>query len=246
MLDLAGYPKDRTFWYASWFLPRNPAAPVLHLFPHWDWNTAPQPLPNGAIDVWAFSNADEVELLVNGVSFGRQAMPQFGHVAWPAVPFAPGGIEARAYINGSSAPAAVAWRNTTGPASKLAISIKDGVGAPALLAGCDDAAVISVAVVDAAGVTVRTSSPTITFSVSGPATYAGAATGDPADTVTSIATSKPAFHGLITAVVKGGDTSGTVTVTASSPGFAPVSLQIPQVQPAAGQEPFWCRSEARL
>lgn len=246
MLDLAGYPKDRTFWYASWFLPRNDGAPVLHLFPHWNWNTAPQPLPNGAVDIWAFSNADAVELFVNGVSHGRQVMQQYGHVAWPAVPFAPGSIKAVAYINGTASPVAVAWRNTTGAASKLAISIKDGVGAPALLAGCDDTAVVSVAVVDDAGVVVPTVSPVITFAVAGPATYAGAANGDPADTITSVATSKPAFHGLITAVVKGGDEPGTVTVTASAPGFATVSLAIPQMAPVPGQEPFWCRNDARL
>ncbi len=37
----------------------------------------------------------------------------------------------------------VAWRNTSGPAAALAITIKDGVGAT-LIAGCRDVAYIEV------------------------------------------------------------------------------------------------------
>ena len=43
-----------------------PSPPVVHLFPHWNW------APGAKVDLWVFSNADSVELLVNGVSQGTK------------------------------------------------------------------------------------------------------------------------------------------------------------------------------
>ena len=37
------------------------------------------------IDVWAFSNADEVELIVNGKSLGRSPSGNYSHAQWPQV-----------------------------------------------------------------------------------------------------------------------------------------------------------------
>ncbi len=44
--------------YQNWFIP---SVPNVYLFPHWNW-------PEGSnVTLWAFSNADAVELIVNGV-----------------------------------------------------------------------------------------------------------------------------------------------------------------------------------
>jgi beta-galactosidase len=37
---------------------------VLHLFPHWNWN----PATNASVQVWAYSNANEIELFLNDAS----------------------------------------------------------------------------------------------------------------------------------------------------------------------------------
>jgi beta-galactosidase len=37
---------------------------VLHVFPHWNWD----PTVNASVQVWAYSNANEVELFLNGAS----------------------------------------------------------------------------------------------------------------------------------------------------------------------------------
>ena len=69
--------------------------PHLHAFPHWDWEEG------DSVDIWCFSNADSVELKINGKlyepavpgpapSAAKQDMPQFGHVQWSKVPFAKG------------------------------------------------------------------------------------------------------------------------------------------------------------
>ena len=69
---------------------------MLHLFPHWNW------LDGQEIDLWCYySNADEVELFINGRSQGtRRKSPAFGgvsggspyHVMW-RVKFEPGEVK---------------------------------------------------------------------------------------------------------------------------------------------------------
>lgn len=242
LLDAAGFTKERAHWYAAWFkaVAGEAGPPRLFLFPPWSGHD-----PGTLIDVWAHTNADEVELVVNGVSAGRQAVPRYSHAAWPAVPFAAGAICAFAYVNGSEAPAATTCVNTTGAPVALHISVKDGIGLPALLAGCADAALVQVAVVDAGGAVVPYAQHPVTFTLSGPATIAGTANGDPASLEPNTGASRRAFHGRALAVVKGGALGGNVTVTASTPGIPPATLTLQQVAPGE-PPPWWCRTEPRL
>ena len=64
IVDLAGFPKDRYYLYQS----RWTTTPMLHLLPHWNWRGRErQPIP-----VMAYTNAEEVELFLNGRSLGRK------------------------------------------------------------------------------------------------------------------------------------------------------------------------------
>ena len=55
----------RYYWYKSWFMPNTAAYQhVLHLFPHWNWD----PAVNASVQVWAYSNANEIELFLNDAS----------------------------------------------------------------------------------------------------------------------------------------------------------------------------------
>ncbi|MBQ7419617.1 MAG: DUF4982 domain-containing protein [Prevotella sp.] len=61
IIDLAGQPKDVYYMYQSEWTDE----PVLHLFPHWNW------LDGQELDMWCYySQADEVELFINGKSQG--------------------------------------------------------------------------------------------------------------------------------------------------------------------------------
>lgn len=91
ILDYCGFPKDEAFYLKSWWTDE----PVLHIFPHWNL----QGHEGEEIDLWAYSNMDEVELLVNGKSLGRKSMPRNGHLSWRAV-YKPGRVEARGYKGG--------------------------------------------------------------------------------------------------------------------------------------------------
>ncbi|HSE25434.1 MAG TPA: glycoside hydrolase family 2 TIM barrel-domain containing protein, partial [Pyrinomonadaceae bacterium] len=52
IIDLAGFPKDTYYMYQSEWTSK----PVLHIYPHWNWEDGKE------VDVWAYFNADEVEL----------------------------------------------------------------------------------------------------------------------------------------------------------------------------------------
>ncbi len=64
-VDLAGFPKDRYYLYQSVWTKQ----PMVHLLPHWNWAGR----EGQTIPVMAYTNADEVELFVNGQSLGRKA-----------------------------------------------------------------------------------------------------------------------------------------------------------------------------
>ena len=65
------------------------------VFPHWNFEGR----EGDEISVWVYSNLDEVELLVNGKSQGKQKVPHLGHVQWK-VQYEPGAIEARGFKGG--------------------------------------------------------------------------------------------------------------------------------------------------
>ena len=91
LYDYCGFPKDEVWYLKSWWTD----TPVLHLLPHWNLKGH----EGEEIDVWAYSNCDEVELRLNGHSYGRKAMPRGGHLAWK-VPYHLGRLQAIGYKQG--------------------------------------------------------------------------------------------------------------------------------------------------
>jgi len=164
ILDTCGFPKDGFFYLKSWWTDE----PVLHVFPHWNW-----PGREGeAIEVRAHSNCDEVELVLNTVSLGRQRMPVNGHLAW-SVRYTPGTLVARGYRAGREI--AVARVETTGAAAALTLTPDRAV----IAGDSRDVAVVTVDVRDAAGRFVPTANPRVAFSISGPGRIIGVGNGDP-------------------------------------------------------------------
>jgi beta-galactosidase len=164
ILDSCGFPKDSFYYLQSWWGQEN----VLHVFPHWNW-----PGREGqAIEVRSHSNLEEVELLLNGVSQGRQKMPREGHLAWQ-VRYAPGALLARGYRAGR----VVLERKveTTGPAAALALRA-DRTG---IRADGQDLAVVTVAVRDRAGRVVPTAHQLVKLRIQGPGRILGVGNGDP-------------------------------------------------------------------
>jgi beta-galactosidase len=64
VIDVAGFEKDHYYFYQSQWTEE----PMVHILPHW---THPRMEKGTIIPVWVYSNAEEVELYLNGVSLGK-------------------------------------------------------------------------------------------------------------------------------------------------------------------------------
>ena len=69
-MDYAGFAKDGYYYYQSVWTTQ----PMVHVFPHWNWDAVAcagmrkpgkTPADGKNVTVWAYSNADAVELLLN-------------------------------------------------------------------------------------------------------------------------------------------------------------------------------------
>ncbi len=98
-IDRALFPKDAFYYYKSCWSDED----VLHILPHWTFDNVSE------VPVWCYTNCDEVELFVNGVSQGKQTMDRTKtlHLEWHNVPYAKGEISAIGYRNGNKVEASV-------------------------------------------------------------------------------------------------------------------------------------------
>ena len=210
ILDIAGFPKDSAWYYRAWW----GTEPVVHLLPDWNRSKAGE-----TVKVWAYSNAESVELFLNGKSLGEKAMPKLGHLEWD-VPYAPGTLEARATTGGKTV-ARDRVETTDAPAA-----IRLSTDARKILADNEDVAVVRVEVVDGKGRVVPDAANDVTFTVEGAGTVGGVGNGDPSDHDPDKADHRKAFHGLCMALVRSNGTKGRVVLRATSPGLKDASITL--------------------
>jgi beta-galactosidase len=209
-MDICGFPKDSYYYYQAWWTDK----PVLHLFPHWNW-----PGREGQdIPVWVHSNCQEVELFLNGVSQGKQAVKPYQHLEWK-VKYAPGKLVAKGLRNGQPIETVV---ETTGAPATIRLTADRSM----LAADNADLAVVNVAVLDAQGRLVPVADNKITFALTGPAKLLGVGNGGPSSHEPDKGTSRSAFNGLAQAIVQTTFKSGKVELKAESPGLKPASISI--------------------
>jgi len=205
VLDLCGFPKDNYFYYRAWW---RPDKPMVHLLPHWNWpGKEGQP-----IEVWAYANCEEVELRLNGRSLGRKPMERNGHIAW-RVPYAPGRIEAIGYTHGRMV--ARDRRETAGPAEAVRIA----PDRTRIAADGRDLAMLTVSIVDAKGRIVPDAAHPITITAARGLRLLGTGNGDPNGIVPDHAATRPAFHGLMQAIVQSDGSAGAIRIGATAPGL---------------------------
>lgn len=165
ILDVCGFPKDPFYYLKAWWTDE----PVLHLMPHWNW----QGKEGQEINVWVYSNCDEIELFLNNKSLGQKAMEKNSHLEWQ-VPYEPGTLLARGYKEGKEILTARA--ETTGKPAVIELT----TNRTEIMANGEDVSVITVQVNDSKGRFVPTANQEITFSLDGPGRIIGVGNGDPA------------------------------------------------------------------
>ena len=199
IVDTCGFPKDNFFYYKAWWTKQ----PVLHLFPHWNWEGR----EGDEIPVWVYSNLDEVELLVNGRSLGRQMVPRLGHVEWK-VRYEPGSITAHGWKEGKLA--LTEERTTTGPAIALRLAAER----TEIDADGEDVAILTVSAVDDKGRAVPTANVLVDFKVTGEGALIGVGNGDPNCQESDKEPQRSLFNGLAQVIVQSTKTAGTIEIEA--------------------------------
>ena len=207
ILDVCGFPKNIYYYYKSWWTNED----ILHISPHWNW---PDKIGK-PIDVWVNSNADEVELFLNGKSLGQKTMERNSHLQWNVL-YEPGTLEAIAYKKGKKITSKI---ETTEQASQVVIATDKTI----LHADGKDVTVINISILDEKGREVPTANNMITFTVSDNAKIIGVGNGDPSshepDKCKTNSWQRSAFNGKCQVIIQAGKNIGEVKFEAKSDGL---------------------------
>jgi beta-galactosidase len=184
-----------------------------------DWSPA---TPNQAGEnVEVYSNCDTVELFLNRKSLGSQALPADASPRKWNVPFEPGTLRAVGKNNGVIV--ATDELRTAGSAAKIALSADRDVLRPSW----DDVGFVKASITDEDGVLEPNANDLVTFSISGPGEIVAVDNADNSSHEPFQAKERHAYQGKCYAIVRATGASGRITVTASAPGRAPISIKIP-------------------
>lgn len=231
-VDLCGFPKDRFYLYQSQWT----TEPMVHLLPHWNWEGH----EGNSIPVYAYTNCDEVELIVNGESLGKQRKGKdttpvkVDCYNWPGgdldskyrlrwdVPYSPGTVEAVAYREGKEVA-----RKRVETASKPA-AIQLSADRRELDTDHSDLSFVTVKILDAQGRFCPAADNLIEFEIVGDGRLVAVGNGNAATTDSFQASQRKAFSGMCLAIVgpSGGVGSGAFVLKASADGLRSAEVQI--------------------
>ena len=227
-LDNCGFKKDGWWLFKSLWSDE----PVLHLLPHWNWEGHEGQI----IQVACFTNCEEVELFVNGKSYGIKetefprsgvdiSWAQYGpgkryattadlHLTWD-VEYQPGEIKVVGHRDGQTYEEVI---RTVGAPAQLRAT----VDRPSFTATPGDVAHVTVEVLDADGNLCPITDNLVKFQVKG-GRLIGVENGDMRDLGSVLASERKAFSGMCLGIVAA-DRPGNVTVTVSADGLTPSTI----------------------
>ena len=194
--------------------PPPPPAPILMS----DWT--PPDLSPHAEEVEVYSNADEVELRLNGRAVGRLPKPADDAPRIFKVTFAKGVLTATALNKGKVV--ATHEMTTAGPAARLVVKTDRTLIPP----GFDEVAHVTVEIVDAKGVAVPGASDEITFVVDGPASIVAVDNGDPQSHEPYQGLKRRAFQSRVLAIVRATAATGRIRITARAASLTEGSVDL--------------------
>ncbi|MEO8616583.1 MAG: beta-galactosidase GalA [Luteolibacter sp.] len=218
-LDLCGFPKTAFFIRRALWVKDEP---VLHLAPHWNW----QGREGQPVKVLAITNAETVELILNGRSLGVKPVDPLEFATWDVI-YESGKLEAIAMRGGREiARSAV---ETSGPPVALRLTPDRS----ALAGDGRDAMPVTVEVLDAQGRPVPTAKLLVAFELSGPGAVIGLGNGDPNSHEPEKGSRRSLFNGLAQVIVQSlADGKGPLRLQATAAGLSSAEVDI-AVTPAA-------------
>lgn len=213
IFDLCGLPKDRAALYKA----RWSGEPVLHLLPHWNW-----PEHEGkTLPVHVYTNYDRVELFLNGLSCGIRCKGPTPRLVWEAIPYQPGELTAVALDRNGHELARTVTRTAGEPAA-----IRLAADRLRLKAGIGDLAFVTVEIIDGSGNPHPRAALPTDFAVRGEGELAAVCNGDPTSLESFRGNRMTTFAGKCVAVIRAGDTPGTIELSVTVPGLPQAELRL--------------------
>ena len=249
VFDIALNPKPKAYYMKSFFQPDEPLVhiAVVESKGNQMWNGV-QTGNDGMSDHWnrqegqklsliTYTNADEVELMLNGQSLGikqndRKNAKIRNQIIWPDVTYLPGTLEAIARTNGQ-----VVARHkieTTGEAVKLVaqpdkpLTYHLSPFTDKMIWNADGMHLqhIRIAAVDKKGREVHTAQAEVTFSLEGPADIIGVINGDITSNELTVGSTRSLYNGSCNVILRSHTSGGKVILKAAAPGLKPVTLEL--------------------
>ncbi len=221
-IDLAGLPKNRYYCYRSAWTD----IPTLHIFPHWNWEGH----EGEHVPVHAYTNYEEAELFVNGISQGKRRYWDGPHgedekkadkgahlgryrMMWDDVIYQPGEITIVAYEGGEERMRKTV--KTAGAPHHIELTAYKG----GLTADGEAMEFITASILDAEGNLCPHANHRLTFKVEGAAEFIGTDAGDQREVEGFFHPDKKALAGMLVCGIRATKESGNVIVSCFGEGF---------------------------
>jgi len=190
--------------------------------PSWSWDAA----DHSPTEVEVYSDADEIELVINGASQGRRACgPEHAYICRFNVEYVRGQITAIAYRDGAE----VARTNLLTVTSAVALTATPD--RTALTADDGELSFIVIEFRDANGTLATTVNQSVSLEVSGPAVLQGFGSAKPDNPERYDAARHTSFDGRLLAAVRPTG-PGSITVTASSERYGTATVILDSNEPS--------------
>ena len=187
------------------------------------WNRT----PGSHVNLYTYTNGDEVELKLNGKSLGRKrndvSNPKVrNRIYWENIPYQAGSLEAVSYRDGSARPVARHRIETAGKASRLVLAGDN----PGWKANGMDLQHVSVVAVDGKSRRVPDADMSLLFEVDGPAEIVGVINGDITSNEMMTGNRRSLYGGRASVILRSTAESGTVTLTVTPDKGKPVKYKM--------------------
>jgi beta-galactosidase len=204
-----------------------------------DWT--PKDLTPHTENVEVYTNAEEVELFLNGKSLGTEKLHSDANPITFKVPFEPGTLKAVAHSGGMIV--AVDELKTAGKPARIVFTA-DKPNMP-LTPDWNDVRTVTATLVDKDGTRIPDSTMVVHFAASGPASIIAVDNGNMMDHDPFQATRRKLYDGHVIALLRATGSSGNVTVTATADGIPSATLTL-TTAPFAREDPNLARTTATI
>ena len=187
-------------------------------------------------NVEVYTNAEEVELFLNGRSLGTQKLhPDASPIVYQ-VPYAAGEIRAIATTNGKVV--ATDTLKTAGKPARILFTADDP-DVP-MTPDWNDVRYVTATLADAAGTRIPDSTTVVHFAIAGPGSIIAVGNGNMMDHDPFHATERKLYDGNAVAILRATGSSGRITVTATDDGLpaASLTLKVAPVRPLRIERSF--------